>query len=50
MDVISKVIETGGRDLLMEKDHYGFTALHFVYYKNATINVISKLVEIEGRE
>ena len=50
-EIVTKLIEIGGRDLVMKVDNHGSTALHFACgRKNPSLEVISKLIEIGGRE
>ena len=49
-DIISKLTEVGGKELVMEKDAYGNNALHKACQsENTRLNIISKLIEVEGR-
>ena len=49
--VVSKLLDAGGRDLLMEKRYDGYTALHAaVCAFNPSIETISKLIAVGGRE
>ena len=51
MNVISKLLEVGGRELLMMKNRFGFTALHNACRnKKISMGIISKLLEVGGRE
>ena len=45
---ISKLIEVGGKELVLEKSKNGGTALHTVSYNNASIEIILKLIEVGG--
>ena len=48
--VVMKLIEVGGRDLVMKKGFYGMTELHWACREDASIDVVSKLIEVGGRE
>ena len=54
--ILTKLIEIGGRELVMQKDGYGNTALQVVlknddaYDQEVQIEVVSMLIEIGGRE
>lgn len=50
LDIISKLVVIGGKELVMMTDRYRQTVLHHVCDKNASLDIISKLVEIGGRE
>ena len=51
VDVLNKLIEVGGRDLLiLEDDEYEATALHDALEYNASVDVISELIEVGGRD
>jgi ankyrin repeat protein len=47
VDVISELIEVGGRDLVMVKNINEWTALHDAMICNAS--VVNKLIEVEWR-
>ena len=49
-EVVLKLIEVGGRQLVMGKDGNGENAMHFACYYNASFEVILKLIEIGERE
>lgn len=48
--VVLKLIEIGGRELVIEKDGEGATSLHLACIHNASVEVVSKLIEIGGKE
>ena len=50
MDVLTKMLDIGGKDLVMEKNNHQWTALHYACYSNASIEIISKLIEIGGQD
>jgi hypothetical protein len=49
-DLIKKMIDNGGRKLVMATDGDGFTSLCSALIHNASIDVIDKLVDVGGRE
>jgi len=49
-DVLSKLIEIGGRDLVLEKDKYGYNPLYYTCCAASSAEVASKLIEIGGRD
>ena len=49
IDVVSKMLDVGGRDLVMEENCHQWTALHYACYSNAPIEVVSKLIKIGGK-
>ena len=48
--ILLKLIEIGGRELVIEKDGLGVTSLHCACSYNASIEVVSKLIEIGGED
>ncbi len=48
-DLISKIIEIGGRDIVMDENSKGWNALHCAT-KSAPNDVISKLIAVGGRD
>ncbi len=49
--VALKLIEIGGKELVMEKNNYQFTSLHHAFEYNAAFEVILKIIiEVGGRE
>ena len=50
MEVVSKLIEVGGRELVMEKGQAGRTALHIACSSGASVEVVSKIIEIAGTD
>ena len=49
--VVLKLVEVGGRDLVMTKDSDGETVLHIACSNSkASIDVVSKLIEVGGRD
>ena len=51
LGIIEKLIEVGGRKLVMEKDAYGDTALHIACLnRNTSFDIISKLIGVGERE
>ena len=49
IDVIKKIIDIGGRDLVMKKDNDGYTALHDACIYHASSESIENLIMIGGR-
>ena len=52
-EVIFKMIEIGGKEMVMETDYYGYTTLEracLCNNENALVEIISKLLEVGGRE
>ena len=47
-EVIFKIMEMGGRELLMKIDGYGYTALYYACYNelDVSMEIISKMLEI----
>ncbi len=51
MEIVSRLIELGGRDLIVKKDDRdGWTSLHWACYKNASIEVVRELIKVGGRD
>ena len=50
MKVVSKLIEVGDIELVMEKCSVNSTALHTACAKKSSVDFISKLVKIGGRD
>ena len=51
MEVVSKLIEIGGKDIVLAKDYaHGWNSLHFACMHNAPIDVVSKLIEVGERD
>lgn len=48
IEAISKIIEIGGKTLVVEKDCYGENALHIACQRKASIKIIDKLIENGG--
>ena len=49
--VVFKLIEIGGRELVMMKENFGTTALHCACtHKHTSLEIISKLIELGGKE
>ena len=44
IEIILKLIEVGGRELVMKNDNDGYTALHLACLRNASIEIILKLM------
>lgn len=49
-DVISKLIEVGGRDLLFDKEQYGQNCLHHAASSCIFDEVVSKMIGIGGKD
>lgn len=50
-EVIFKLMELGGRELIMKMDSNGKNILHFACInKNISLDAISKFIQIGGRE
>ncbi len=48
-EVILRLIDVGGRDLILEKtEQYGWNSLHWACYKNMSIQVVKKFIEVGG--
>ena len=45
-----KMTEVGGREILIEKNKNGYTALHYACEYKASTEVIMKLIELGGRQ
>jgi len=50
INVVSKLIEMGGKNLIMAKDKYGWNSLHRACTNNASFDVVSKLIEVGGKK
>ena len=51
IDVLLKLIEIGGRDIVWDKDEYGRNGLHCVCSSSdAPLEIVSKLIEVGGRD
>ena len=50
IDVITKLIDIGGRKLVMKEDKNGRTSLWYACENNAGVDVITMLVDVGGRE
>mmetsp|Transcript_4989 Transcript_4989/g.7354 ORF Transcript_4989/g.7354 Transcript_4989/m.7354 type:complete len:498 (+) Transcript_4989:123-1616(+) len=52
IEIISKLIEIGGRELVFAKNKHNWNSLHFSCYEQnkISIDVVSKLIEVGGRD
>ena len=51
LGIVSKLLDVGGRELVMNEEYDGCTALHSACKnKNLSVEVVSKLLKVGGRE
>ena len=49
-DVVKRLIEVGGRDILMATEFNGNTALHSACEDDASVDVVERMIELGGKE
>jgi len=50
VEIINKLIEVGGKELVMKKNLDFDTSLHIAFESNAVVDVVTKLIEVGGKE